>query len=714
MGEGLVITNDYAISDMANLQHPLRHFVVQTLQQGQLPLWTPGVYMGYPLLAEGQAGVFYPFNLLLFGTLPPLLALNWSILLTFIVAAIGTFLLARQLGASILGSLMAGTAYALGGFFVVHVKHMPMVDAASWIPVVLWLVERGVAGERRALLVVGVVMGTQWLAGAPQIAYYSAGIALLYFAGRTWQLRPARSWPQLALILGLALVLAIGLASIQLLPTFELVARSERAGGVDYEFAASFPYALKNLKTFLFPPINGDPGTGDYHVPSIFWEDYAYIGVLPLLLGLLGGAWLTWCSGLARLLGALAAATFVLALGANTVLYRWAYEIVPGMDFFRFPQRFLAFTTLFVLLLAALAFTRLERWWQSHASGHTRLLVGLPLLVVVADLYYYHGQWNAIVDAGTWLEPPAMAQTIREKAGTDPYRVFSYDVFDTFRAAYRQAGGWRGDLSPYIAQRNFLQPSLNLIYDVPTADGYVNLVPDCLVSLWGNEKQKGIMDQAFAKVEGGLAPLQGFLKLFSLYNVRFIITSQPIQNDTLEFVTALPALSENEGQAYLYENPETLPRAFVASRYASSGDIWATLELMRSPSFDPRETVVLGHEPRGAASPPQDSPAPGKMVEITDYQPNQVSIAARLTGPGWLVLSDTYYPGWEATVDGAPVPVYQANGCVRAVPLDPGDHKVIFRFRPRSFYYGTAISLVSITLLVAGLMLLKPRPTPKR
>jgi uncharacterized membrane protein YfhO len=139
---------------------------------------------------------------------------------------------------------------------------------------------------------------------------------------------------------------------------------------------------------------------------------------------------------------------------------------------------------------------------------------------------------------------------------------------------------------------------------------------------------------------------------------------------------------------------------------------------MRTPSFDPETTVVLTEQPEDPPlSPPRfaggmvgsQGEAFAATVEVVEYEPSRVVIEAELSQPGWLVLSDTDYPGWEAMVDERSAPIYQANGCVRAVPLEAGQHEVIFRFRPRPFYIGASITGVSGALWVAIWLVIKVR-----
>jgi hypothetical protein len=151
--------------------------------------------------------------------------------------------------------------------------------------------------------------------------------------------------------------------------------------------------------------------------------------------------------------------------------------------------------------------------------------------------------------------------------------------------------------------------------------------------------------------------------------------------------------------AHLYENRYVMPRAFVVPGHVKAGDIWSTFDWMLSSDFDPATTVVLSEPPGAPASLDEALVA---TAEVVSYEAARVVVEVELSGPGWLVLSDTYYPGWEATVDGQPTPIYQANACVRAVRLPEGRHEIVFRFRPRSFYWGALISGFSGALLAAA------------
>jgi len=166
----------------------------------------------------------------------------------------------------------------------------------------------------------------------------------------------------------------------------------------------------------------------------------------------------------------------------------------------------------------------------------------------------------------------------------------------------------------------------------------------------------------------------------------------------------------HSGDVKIYENLDVLPRAFIVSQSRVVIDDEAALQALKDPTLDLSSWVVLGgsgcsscgSELKHAGS-AQDATGAGvrsASATVTAYEPERVVIEAALDDAGYLLLSDAHYPGWRATVDGERVPICRANLLFRAVPLPPGEHKVVFTFRPRFQYVGMAISVVALAVLV--------------
>jgi len=158
----------------------------------------------------------------------------------------------------------------------------------------------------------------------------------------------------------------------------------------------------------------------------------------------------------------------------------------------------------------------------------------------------------------------------------------------------------------------------------------------------------------------------------------------------------------------IYENRGALPRAFIVHQTEVVANDTQAVTVMQNPQFDPQQTMVrtaaTGENPGLITS--GDAPSEDTAT-IVSYAPERVVIEANLNSPGWLVLTDSYYPGWQATVGGQPVDIMQANILFRAVPLPVGEHTVVFEFAPQSVRVGALISGLSllgiaIALVVVG------------
>jgi hypothetical protein len=146
------------------------------------------------------------------------------------------------------------------------------------------------------------------------------------------------------------------------------------------------------------------------------------------------------------------------------------------------------------------------------------------------------------------------------------------------------------------------------------------------------------------------------------------------------------------------ENRDVLPRALLV-HHAEIWDDQNIWKRLKDPSFRPERTVLLASgQPLAQDEPSQATDS----VTITEYKPERVALAVATDRPGYLLLTDSWYPGWEAWLDGQPVSIYRADYIFRAVAVPPGKHTVVFEFRPSSFLWGALISGLSLTLL-AGL-----------
>ncbi len=150
-------------------------------------------------------------------------------------------------------------------------------------------------------------------------------------------------------------------------------------------------------------------------------------------------------------------------------------------------------------------------------------------------------------------------------------------------------------------------------------------------------------------------------------------------------------------QVAVYTNKAAMPRAFVVG----SSEVLTAASIpgrIAERNFDPRKAVLLEETPPLAFAKLPTGEGPPGTAQITSYMNNSVSITTNMSRPGWLVLGDVNFPGWEAEVDGTTTPLYAAYYILRAVPMPVGTHQVRFVFRPMSVYIGGAISLLSLAL----------------
>lgn len=701
----IFITDDYFASDIFNGELPARVLVGQGLGSGQLPLWTSQLCSGFPLAGSPAD----PIGLALFTLLPPAPALDALVIILLLVASHGAYGLARRFGSDRIGAWLAGVAFAGSGYIACQLKHLSIVSTVVWLPVGLLLIDRALdPGDSRRRSVwtalFGLVFAEQALCGFPQSAYICALTYGAFALFRTWTSRRESDPPRLRVgplaRLGGASVLGAAAGAVLLLPLSALGSISDRAEGISYEWSTRLAYWLPNLQTFLRPYVNGDISDNTYVGPPFFWEDYGYVGALTFILALYAAyrerrrpivAFTFWM--------ALVACLFV--LGQATPVFHVAYLLIPGLKLFRFPTRFLIVVELGLALLAAFGLTRLRddlaRRWPSPSR--------LPMCVVLAicavtalDLFIHQPRQNPMVAAREWLAPPPSVDAIR--AGSPPPRTFSPRHRDAHRRTFLLAHGW-ADVAPYFQLRDALAPNLGGgLWGVPSGDCYVGVSPRWFVDVWGDHNRELSLMAFLAAYDfeaGALRVRPNLPAVLRAYGVTHMLSTLPAQGADLPLVS-------HTGNAYVYRIDGAARVRFVpAARHVTDAD--AAKRLLDA-AFDPDREVLL-HDAPASLHPTVDDrveppPAPARTA-ITREDQREVLVETASGTDGFLLFADTFYPGWSAELDGAPVALYRANLSVRAIQLPKGSHVVRFTYEAPGFRRGLSISVAALSILLVWL-----------
>ncbi|TVR24574.1 MAG: hypothetical protein EA396_01200 [Anaerolineaceae bacterium] len=364
------------------------------LLDGRLPLWSPDLFMGVPLLANSQIGTFYPPNWLTIPLAAPD-AVRVSILLHTLWAALGAFWLARvTLRVPVLAALVGGVVFAFGGYFGAQSEQINQLQGLAWMPFLFLTLHVAYKRPARYLPLLGLMWGLQLLTGHTQTAFISGvGLGLyalclpyLHDEGGQTMLHSARALIKPLALVAVAAFGAVVIALPQLAPTQELIAVSNRGDGLNRQEATAFSLDPAIIGRGLLPSAAGQP----------FSEYVAYLGVVGLglaVIGVIAGA------GRARLAwGLIAGAGFFLALGRHNPLYYELLAGAPGFNLFRVPARWLALFALGGALLAALG----------TAALMARRVRPLPILAI-------HGFLIAVLAGASFLAESG-AERITEPA----------------------------------------------------------------------------------------------------------------------------------------------------------------------------------------------------------------------------------------------------------------------------------------------------------
>src|SRR3989344_6009948 len=574
----IYITPDYGRSDAWHLSIANKFYYAKELKQNRIPIWNPHIGTGFPTLAEGQTGIFYLPNLILFRFLPFVLAYNLNIVTTFLLAAFGAYFFCRSLSLNKTASLFGGTIFVLGGFFVVHIPHLHLIQTAALLPWLFWTTNEFLKNRRILfLLTLSFFLSQQVFAGFPQLTFYSLVALFLYLIFRTFAMnKKFKLW----IIFSIFVLLGLTLSGIQILPTYELLKISIRESNPK-SVLTNFPYKVKNLLQFLDPYILGSPKNGSYPkwAPGqwgIYWESVAYIGIIPLSLAI--ALILTTLIKKSRLkktvmiFSFLTLISILLTLGNSSPLH--PIFSIPPFSIFRVPARFLLITQFALVVLAGIYIQKINK---------RKIITATVFLISTVNLFYIFYNYHPIGKTKDWFTEPETAKILRTE---NTQRIFTIGHSNQWNDFFYQ--GWK-DTNYYHFARNSLDQNSNLIFGLAQLGAYESIPPR------RSNLLKSIIERGIGEENKEYNIASQSARILASVNVSHIIST--LENKNQEFET----ISETEKYAdysfRILKNKTAPKRIFMTSRYNVVQTVGELTAKFGSPDFDPTVEIILEKEP---------------------------------------------------------------------------------------------------------------------
>ncbi|HEX6575833.1 MAG TPA: YfhO family protein [Gemmatimonadaceae bacterium] len=733
-------------SDQFVAGYAFREFGAAMLKStGGFAQWNPYIFGGMPYIAAMHGDIFYP-TFIIRMLMPTDAAMTWSFILHLFLAGLFTYYFVRSCGLGFYSALFAGVAYMMSGQLasLVSPGHDGKLSVSALFPLALWMLTIGMrTGRRWSWGVLALTIGLAVLSPHPQLLQYlllASAAYTIYLAVSVVRAHTATPRTVLARMgLALAAVMIGGaIGAIQYLPVREYVKWSPRAGGLaDYATAVSYAWPTSELFDAYLPQFTG--------MIEAYWGENAihlhsdYLGVVVLILagaGLVGlrkdprkgFLWFWIVTTVIALLW---------ALGGHTPFYRIPYAIIPGTKYFRAPATVFFVGMMGISVLAAAGIEKILTRRVKMLYPGAWLVFG----AIVAAL----GAMGILTDFARALAPDDMLDLVISNAGAVTYgawRSFAFVLLAVVAIIlYRKgkiplaAAGWTLAILAIVdsvtIMRNYwiFSPPASVSYKSNAAIEKIKADPEpSRVLAVGIEEPTqrdtdlegdGLMIHRVRNVLGYhgnqlgryneiLQKDDGFIQAFNpaawrIYNVRYVLTNT---NDVSQYFPGAqwqigPVKDAAGVDVYLYRLPGNNPFAWVASSIVKAEDD-AVAATLFARGFDPRSAALFAHDaPVTAVDTLAVLPLPADIgVDVEHYAPGRMTLYLTSPAPpgSALVVSENYFPGWTATVDGKPAAIGRTDYTLIGVELPAGGRKIELTFDDPAYEQGKIVTLIALML----------------
>ena len=719
----------------ASLQFiPWTQFLYDSLLDGIFPFWNPYNGLGVPFLANHQSAVFYPLNWLMF----PLyfiggingLAVGITLLIPthLSIAGLGMKSILKKFKQSSQSQLISAIVFVFSGYILTRLSFISMVWAFAWLP---WIVYASMnlkaIGDRnwiKRILILAFFISLQLLTGHAQTSYYSIllGVGVLFF----YNFQSIKEQLNKLLSYLISVIFALLLAAIQILPTYEFLQNSQRSSEIGYEVAVSSSLWPGRLLTLFFGNFWGNPNSHRFLSGGSFWEENIYIGVFPiLLLSIL--FWVFLRKNRAQqiqkdkkifILGMVGIIIFAIlfSFGKFFPLFPFLYETIPTFDLFQAPSRFLI---VYVFLMSILSGFGYELWVSSKFN-HKKTIIylvifgGLSIFSILIKIYYpefptmssdslllgsliglVFGVITLVKDKliikSEWLHFFVLFVITMDLL----FHNFVWNNFQSIQIYSATNLSYEFDITDRVLLKQEFEDFLkfNLFFRPDRIQPIVDLTdfrPEFIPNT-------NLLNNRY-KLINNFDPLQ--LNLFSEFwnwlNIQ--------EDGDFEKITSLV------GGRYIYEIDPTSPNYLMEREIEPKNFVqWYSCEigvdvnkgLNQILNFEQDNSLnrclVVENSQSDELDKSDANLDPNIQYNLTN--PNKVDIEYQAVNPGWLVIRQSWYPGWQAILDGDELlEIEKVDFIFQGVRVPSGSHSLEFIYFPNSIKVGMLISSVSLII----------------
>ena len=737
----------FCFRDIGRYYYPSRFFVAESLHQGSFPFWNPYIFCGYPSFASLQQATLYPVSLL-YSLFPFFKGFNWFFLVHFLLAGTGLYFLLRRFSLGRLASLCGSICFAFSSYLVSMLNLLTTLSAVVWLPFLFLFFARFMQSRSIFWLVpASLILCLQFLSGQPEITFLAFLVAGIYVVYRSWSYK---EWGSVLLglqgLLAMA-VLVLGITSVQMVPFLEIIKNSvrETASAIHNTVWSFHPLEVIN---FIIPSFTSDLLAGSSSWFGQAWMRSGYLGIIILV----SAAFSLWHGhGVKKYFWFLAFLGLLLSLGQYLPWLEASYKYLPGFNLIRYPIKYIVLFYFSLAVLVGLGveeFFSHDRWRRSQAyfivllallSGTFIIIWRIqPHILAALEKHFVTGLapleksifynkapqlfrdwlwmmgWLAIFMTGSFLWSAGIVSSATVKKlflclftlsllsgnyGAEPVAEQYFYTVPTHNVHFLQGrvGYERIYLTPksssaavknltvypkvnfredFYKRQKALLPNLQAVHHFFSIDGYES------IKLKNNEHIINLLSSR---------PMPQVAKYLDLLGVKYILSFYPVEGERWSKV--------RHDYIMFFENRKVRDRIQFFNQAECLSQPAEIDHLLEQASFDPTQVLILTGTTGFCPLPLREVNTPPASGQILSYTGNRVEIQATARQDVWLLLADTYYPGWQVRINNQPATIQQADYMLRAVRLPAGENRIIFSFLPSWFWVGLISTLTALLVL---------------